>query len=255
MIIKEPYGFIYITTNMINGKRYIGQKKFDKYWNGYLGSGRHLKNAIKKYGEENFVRDIVFIAYSKENLDKLEIEFINNYGAINNENFYNIAKGGEGGNTYAGKSKEELKRIGKKISIANKGKLSGKNHPLYGTHRAGEENGMYGKHHSKCTRLKMSMDRKGKYAGMNNNFYGKQHTIETRKLLSKLTSRENNPKAKKVKCVTTGKVFNCMMDGAEYYNIKNSTDIGACCRGKQKSAGKQPITGEKLIWEYVEDSK
>lgn len=30
MMIKEPYGFIYITVNMINGKRYIGQRKFSK---------------------------------------------------------------------------------------------------------------------------------------------------------------------------------------------------------------------------------
>lgn len=39
------YGFIYITTNLINGKKYIGQKK--GYNDTYLGSGKILKLAIK----------------------------------------------------------------------------------------------------------------------------------------------------------------------------------------------------------------
>ena len=253
--IINPYGFIYITTNMINGKRYIGQKKFCKYWNNYLGSGRYLQKAIKKYGKENFSRIIVAIGYSKEELDKLEMEFIKNHNAYKSCDFYNIAKGGEGGNTYAGKSRREIEEIGKKISESNKGKLSGQKNPNFGIRRTRELNGMYGKHHSKYTKLKMSKDRKGKYLGINNNFYGRQHTMETKKLFSRLRSKGNNPKAKKVICITTGKVFNCMVDGAEYYKIKNSTDIGACCRGKQKSAGKHPITGEKLIWKYLEDSE
>ena len=55
------YGFIYITTNHINGKKYIGQKKYDKSgkWKKYLGSGLALKNAITKYGVENFSKEII----------------------------------------------------------------------------------------------------------------------------------------------------------------------------------------------------
>lgn len=94
--VKDPYGFIYITTNCINGRRYLGQKKFRVNWKYYKGSGKLLKQAIKKYGTKNFVRDIVAFAYSKEELDKLEIEWISNYDAVKDNNFYNIANGGEG---------------------------------------------------------------------------------------------------------------------------------------------------------------
>ena len=48
------YGFVYITTNHVNGKQYIGQRKYDKQgkWKEYLGSGVVLSKAIKKYGLE-----------------------------------------------------------------------------------------------------------------------------------------------------------------------------------------------------------
>ena len=48
--LNEYYGFIYITTNNINGKRYIGQRKYYGDYENYLGSGSVLKKDIKKYG-------------------------------------------------------------------------------------------------------------------------------------------------------------------------------------------------------------
>lgn len=88
------YGFIYITTNMVNGKRYIGQKKLDKNWKNYLGSGYHLMNAIKYYGKENFSREIVDIASSEAELNIKEEKWIKNYNAVSDDNFYNMIEGG-----------------------------------------------------------------------------------------------------------------------------------------------------------------
>jgi len=116
--IIKPYGFIYITTNQINGRKYIGQRKIRIQWEYYLGSGVVLKQAIKKYGKENFSREIITIAYSKIELDKLEIEFINNYNAVNDINFYNIAPGG--GSPAIGPHSEEHNR---KISESEKGRI------------------------------------------------------------------------------------------------------------------------------------
>jgi hypothetical protein len=99
-IISDPYGFIYITTNMVNGKRYIGQKKFDNVykWKSYLGSGRYFLKSVEKYGKDNFIRNIVDIAYSPEELNKKEILWIENYNAVKSEDFYNAIEGGNTGN-------------------------------------------------------------------------------------------------------------------------------------------------------------
>ena len=45
-MIKNPYGFVYITTNMIDGMRYIGRCKFNRQrnWKYYMGSGVRLLN-------------------------------------------------------------------------------------------------------------------------------------------------------------------------------------------------------------------
>lgn len=82
---------------MMNGKRYIGQKKFDieMRWNSYMGSGYHLMKSINKYGKENFKRDIVDIAYSIKELNIKEEDWINEYDAVNDKNYYNMVDGGD----------------------------------------------------------------------------------------------------------------------------------------------------------------
>jgi hypothetical protein len=96
LAVKNVYGFIYITTNLINGKKYIGQKKLDdaSRWKSYLGSGYHLNNAIQKYGKTNFSREIVDIASSEYELNSKEFEWIDKYNAVENANFYNMIEGG-----------------------------------------------------------------------------------------------------------------------------------------------------------------
>ena len=56
--------------------------------------------------------------------------------------------------------------------------------------------------------------------------------------------------SKKVICATTGKIFKSIAEASKYYNLKGN-HISACCKGKLKSCGKHPITGEKLVWKYL----
>ena len=60
------YGYIYLTQNLTNNRKYIGQRKWNTFENisedKYLGSGIILKQAIQKYGEGNFKKtNIVYL--------------------------------------------------------------------------------------------------------------------------------------------------------------------------------------------------
>lgn len=172
-MIKKYY--IYRVTNLINGKTYIGQHQYKDLNDSYMGSGKHLKAAQAKYGIENFKKDIlVFNVSKKEHIDLLEKTFIAaEREKVGVENCYNLADGGEGGNTGSSWSKgkhlsEEHKR---KISEANKGHTAwNKGIPCSeeAKKKISEANKgnlpwNTGKHHSEETRKKMSETRKGKH--------------------------------------------------------------------------------------------
>lgn len=91
------YGYIYKTTNCINGKIYIGQKKSNVFLNNkYLGSGVKLKSAIKHYGKQNFNVELLEECCSKKQLDEREIYYIDKYNCRVPEIGYNITVGGDG---------------------------------------------------------------------------------------------------------------------------------------------------------------
>ena len=90
------YGYIYLTTNLINNKKYIGQHKSQKFNPNYKGSGIEIVKAFEKYGKENFRVELLEWCDTKEKLNDQEIYYISYYNAINDPNYYNIAKGGFG---------------------------------------------------------------------------------------------------------------------------------------------------------------
>ena len=92
------YGYIYKTTNKLNNKIYIGQKKSEVFLEDkYLGSGKYLKRAINKYGKDNFKVELIDTANSRKDLSDLEIFYIKKFNATDSSIGYNIAKGGIGG--------------------------------------------------------------------------------------------------------------------------------------------------------------
>lgn len=97
---------IYKTTNLKNQKFYIGKHQCENLNDNYLGSGINLRKAIKKYGKENFRREILFIFDNELDMNNKEKELVTEE-LINNPLCYNLTKGGEGGPIFLGKHHSE----------------------------------------------------------------------------------------------------------------------------------------------------
>lgn len=159
-------GFIYMTTCLVNGKIYIGRHEGSD--DNYLGSGTIFKKALKKYGKENFKREILRYCNTLHELEIWEHVFIKKYHAQNPEIGYNIADGDVNTSEYNPAKLPEVREkirmaaIGRMISKETREKISKKNR---------------GMKRSLETRLKISKNNVG--------FKGKQHSNESKEKMSK----------------------------------------------------------------------
>ena len=104
--IDNNYGFVYIITNHINNKKYIGKKLFwsaktkqvnkkkKKYkvlsdWQDYYGSNDALRKDVETYGKENFSRVIIHLCKSKGECSYLEAKEQFNRNVIESADYYN----------------------------------------------------------------------------------------------------------------------------------------------------------------------
>lgn len=128
--MRDYIGFVYMQTNLINGKKYIGLH-IGKIEDNYLGSGVVFMKSISKYGRENFKRDILHFEFdSVENLFRKEFELINFHNAVLSPEFYNLTNyDPKFSNITEGKGirvvSEETRR---KLSEINKGKVLSDKH-------------------------------------------------------------------------------------------------------------------------------
>lgn len=169
--------FVYETKNLINNKKYIGKHKGDLNDN-YLGSGVLLKAAIAKYGKENFIRTILYIAKNEQDAYDKEEELISLYNAVESDEYYNLSKGQSINTIYIDNSNRDYMQspeYKEKMSFAVRG----------------EKNGMYGKHHSEESKQKMSESHKGLHDGDKNGMYGKHHSEESKQKMSENSIGKN----------------------------------------------------------------
>ena len=215
--------YVYIVTNLMNGKKYIGKRsckcKIEK--DSYMGSGYALARAKRKYGVENFEKKILLVCDTEEEAYEEEKKAIELVRAWENTMYYNISGGGAG--------------FG-----------SGEGHPCYGK--------LFSCEHRKKIALanmrRIYTDETRRKIGMKSK--GRKHTEESRKKMGEKRRGLNNHNSRQVVCLNTKKIFESVTQAEKFYGVDHS-QISATCRGKQKSAGK--LNGIPIVWKYLEDYK
>lgn len=134
---------IYQITNKLNGKTYIGQHKYVDLDDEYMGSGKLIRYAIKKYGIENFEKEIL---YSKIQLqataNAMEIFAIEKARKLGKAE-YNISKGGNGGDLLTNNpNRDEIIRRRSEARIGFKNTEEAKRHMSVSALKRWEEHPM-----------------------------------------------------------------------------------------------------------------
>ena len=224
--------YVYKHTNLANGKVYVGvtRQKPSRRWHG--GNGYRDQplfwNAIQKYGWESFSHEILQQGLSQEDAYRLEQDYIRKYKSSEREYGYNIAGGGIDSTRFTASYRDKLKTAVKnrppmsletraKISLANRGK---KRSP-----RTEEQ------------RKRLSESLKGRV-------FSPEHCRHISESKKGKNAMANNPKAKRVRCIETGKVYECMKEATLDIGVSNH-NISSVCSGKLKTAG-------GFHWEYVQ---
>lgn len=119
----KTYNFLYMIRNKINHKIYVGCHSTNDLNDGYMGSGKAIKNAIAKYGVENFERTILEYFADTDAMFNAESKIVTREFIKESWN-YNIAEGGTGG--YKGEACYSNPERSAKISSHSKGKVMAK---------------------------------------------------------------------------------------------------------------------------------
>uniref|UniRef100_A0A6M3ITA9 GIY-YIG domain-containing protein n=1 Tax=viral metagenome TaxID=1070528 RepID=A0A6M3ITA9_9ZZZZ len=112
------YYLVYKITNNVNGKIYIGVHKTKDRDDEYLGSGKIIIQAIKKYGIEHFIKEILYECSSSKDMYNREAKIVNKE-FISRCDTYNVIVGGTGG--WKKHTEESKRKIGKANSRHQKG--------------------------------------------------------------------------------------------------------------------------------------
>ena len=216
--------YVYIHTNLINNKKYIGitcLKPIKRWQNGKGYSKQSLfNNAIQKYGWDNFKHEILFCNLTKEQAEMFEIELIKYYKS-NDRNFgYNQSAGGESGAKGVKQNRKFYINRNKAMQIPiicldNKEKFAS-------IKEASEKLNLNHRHISRV----LAKQRKST-GGLHFEYLDKYDENKQYDLKLGIT------KPKSIICLNTGKIFSSITQAGIEYNLDISA-IAKVCKGKRK---------------------
>ena len=253
---ENHHNCIYMYTNKVNGKRYIGQAKdFNRRHKAHILKSANktlIDRSFNKYGEENFeIKILAENIPTQEKMNEYEKFFIKRYNTlIKNGMGYNISDGGSNGNPLAGKTEEEIEEFRRKISKVTKG----------------ENNPMYGKHFSEEYKKKLSEAHKGKYPTektkqkMSKSQKGRRHSEETKQKIGEANSIKVAQYDKKTNQLI--KIWNSINEIERELGI-NHANIVTCCKWYKCGCNKEEWfkvhneyprkTVGGFIWKYIQE--
>lgn len=175
---------IYKTTHIDSGKYYVGKHKTKKLDDGYLGSGTYLKRAIKKYGKEAFVRVVLYVLETEEDMNDKEAALVTE-NMISDPLCYNLCYGGRGGFGYINSTRDHVKH-NQKLADSRDYSLTDRSYMLNEAwqirhveiienmikHRC--VNSFKGRHHSVSSKEKIGRANSKAMSGKGNSQYGKR---------------------------------------------------------------------------------
>lgn len=170
---KAVFYTVYQTTNIVNGKTYIGKHQTTILDDGYLGSGKLLRKAIDKYGVENFNKEILHVFDNEAEMNAKEAELVTKEFVLQESN-YNLCVGGHGGWSYVnrelpngmlGKTQSQKQR-----KIASQNRIKANQTPGF----KGIPCDWSGRTHKAETIEKISKSRRGKGTKEANSQFGKR---------------------------------------------------------------------------------
>jgi hypothetical protein len=106
VVPEEAYGFVYLITNTVSGKKYIGKKLFwfrrtkvvkgkkkrlkvESDWRAYWSSSDDVKKDVEELGEEKFIREILYICKNKGSCNYLEAREQMDRRVLETDDYYN----------------------------------------------------------------------------------------------------------------------------------------------------------------------
>jgi hypothetical protein len=218
---------IYLATNNINGKRYIGQtiRPLSERWKDHcrVKDKNYFHNAIRKYGKENFTLEIIDTANSTKELDNKEIYWINKLNTLFPHG-YNLKQGG----SVSMRGRKGINNPKTKLIYQfclDGGMVDG----YYGTPEAAKKTKI--SESSIYRNLKDGTPLAGGYVWIYASEFDDDPQIVARRIDCYIGKKHRS-----VVCVETGERFWSMTDAARKYNTYPNS-ISACCSGRLKTTG------------------